>query len=86
MLPGGRLIEGRCLGAEFDVDGFAGHLIGPLEVGAVTLGGIAVAGTLRPAAFHHPLQNRSLQEIFESVELLAGLTETLVGFAEGRAG
>jgi hypothetical protein len=50
------------------------------------LGGVAVASTLGPAAFHHSLQNRSLQEIFDLVEFLPGLAETLVGVAEGRSG
>src|SRR5664279_6021264 len=84
MLPGGRLIERRCLRAEFHIDGFAGNLIGPLEVGTVTLGRIAVASTLGSAAFHHALEDRSLQEEFDLVEFLPGLAETLVGVAEGR--
>ena len=67
-------------------DGFAFGLIGPLEVGAVTLGGVAVASTMGPAAFHHSLQNRPFQEIFELVEFLPGVAETLVSVAEGRAG
>src|SRR5207253_6878494 len=62
LLLGGCVVEGRGLGAEFHVDGFAGNLIGPLEVGAVTLGGVAVASTLGPAAFHHSLQNRRSEE------------------------
>jgi hypothetical protein len=86
VLLGGGVVEGRGLGAEFHVDGFAGNLIGPLEVGAVTLGGVAVASTLGPAAFHHSLQNRPFQEICELVEFLPGLAETLVSVAEGRVG
>ena len=86
VLLGGRVVEGRGLGAEFHVDGFTGNLIGPFEVGAVTLGRVAVASTLGPAAFHHSLQNRPFQEIFDLVEFLPGLAETLVSVAEGRAG
>jgi hypothetical protein len=76
VLLGGGVVEGRGLGAEFHVDGFAGNLIGPLEVGAVTLGGVAVASTLGPAAFHHSLQNRPFQEICELVSRLGWLKQT----------
>jgi hypothetical protein len=53
----------------------------------VTLGRIAVAGAIRLAAFHHSLQDGSLQEIVQLVEFLLGLAEALVGGAKkGMAG
>ena len=74
------------MGAEFDVDGLARNLIGPFEVRAVTLGGVAVAGALRFAALHHPLQDGALQEKVELVEFLPGQAEALDCGLEGRAG
>ena len=82
MLPGSGLIDGRSLGAEFDVDGLARSLIGPFEVRSVALRRIAVAGALRLAALHHPLQDGALQEIVELEEFLPGQAEALGG-AEG---
>ena len=80
-----RLIEGRCLRAEFDVDGLAGGLIGPFEIRSVALGRVAVADALRLAALHHPLQNGALQETVELLEFLPGQAEALSGL-EGRSG
>src|ERR1035438_9785134 len=80
VLSGGGLIERRCLGAEFDVDGLACSLIGPFEVRAVARGRIAVAGALWPAALHHPLQDGPLQKIVQLVEFLPGLLEVGTGF------
>jgi len=85
MLLGCRLVERRCFGAELHVDGFAGNLIGPLEVGAVTLRRISVASTLGTATFHHSLQNRSLQEVLELMQVLASLAETRIHLRNGRA-
>jgi hypothetical protein len=39
VLLGGRVVEGRGLGAEFHVDGFTGNLIGPFEVTAGQISG-----------------------------------------------
>ncbi len=80
------MIERRCLGAEFDVDGLARDFIGPLEIRAVPLRRITVAGARWFAALHHSLQDGALQEIVQLVEFLSGLEEALVGGAEGRTG
>lgn len=83
MLLGGGLIQRRRLRAELDVDGLALGLVGQLEIRAVTLGGIAVAGALRLAALHHPLQDGSLQEIIQLLEFSLDLAESLGSGAKG---
>ena len=83
VLFGGGLVERGCVGAEPDVDGLALGFVGPFEVRAVTFGGIVVAGALRLAALHHPLQDGSLQEIVQLPELSLRLPEGLGGSAEG---
>jgi hypothetical protein len=82
LLCGG-LIERRSLRAELHIDGLAVGLVGPFEVRAVTSGGIAVAGALRLAALHHPLQDGSLEKVIQSLEFLLGLAEWLGRGQEG---
>ena len=83
MLLSGGLIQWRGLRAEFDIDGLALGLVGQLEIRAVTFGGIAVAGALRLAALHHPLQDGSLQEIIQLLEFSLDLAESLGRGADG---
>ena len=63
--------------AELNIDGLAIGLVGPFEVWAVASGGIAVAGALRLAALHHPLQDGSLEKVIQLLEFLLGLAESL---------
>ena len=72
------------LAAELHVDRLAIGLVGPFEVGAVTFGGVAVAGALGMAALHHPLQDGSLEKVIQMLELLPGLAESLGRDGEGR--
>ena len=84
MLLCGCLIEQRSLRGEFHVDGLAVGFVGLFEVWAVTFGGIAVAGALRLAALHHPLQDGSLEKIIQMLEFLLRLAESLGRDGEGR--
>src|ERR1017187_2199266 len=87
VLFGGGLIERGGLRAGLDGDRLAVELVGPLEVGAVTLGRVAVAGAPRLAALHHPLQDGPLQKEVQLAEFLPDLAEALGrGAGKGRAG
>jgi len=77
LLFGGGFIKRRRFRGELNVDGLAVDLVRPFEVRAVAFGRIVVAGALRSAALHHPLQDGSFQEVLELEEFPPGLAEAL---------
>lgn len=77
LLLCGGFIERRRFGGELHVDGRAVGLISPFEVRAVAFGWIVVAGALRPAALHRPLQDGAFQKVLKLEKFPPGLAEAL---------
>jgi len=67
-LSGSGLIEWGGFRSEVDGDRLTVGVVGPLEVGAVALGRVLLASTLRLAAPHHTLQHGSFAEEFQLLE------------------
>ena len=82
VLFGGVQVEGSGLWTQLHIDGFALDLVSPFEVGAMTLGGIPVTGAVGMAAFHHALQDGSLEEIPQLLEFPTSLAEARIRGAE----
>jgi len=84
LFRGGQIERGG-LRAEPQVDSLAVDFVGPFEVRAMALGGIAMAGAVGLAALHHSLQYGPLEKIPQLVKFLTSLSEARVGGAgEGR--
>ena len=59
------LVDGSRFGVEPDIDGLTSLFVSPLIVGAMTLGRVGMATTLRLAAFDLSGKNRTLGKIFQ---------------------
>ena len=57
--------QGHHITREFQIDGFAFGLEGPLEVESVAFGWILAASTLSLTALHHVLEKRPFTEVLQ---------------------